>query len=109
MVNSNYTFFKFFFNNYKFFFVFFSYTDEKNSLYYSIAYTMQDPILALNKKMGAVADKNGNQIYIFDQNQQKGQVTTLLPIKHVAVSDQGIVAVLMEENNSAKPYCIYLC
>lgn len=79
-----------------------SYTDEKNSLYYSIAYTMQDPILALNKKMGAVADKNGNQIYIFDQNQQKGQVTTLLPIKHVAVSDQGIVAVLMEESASAK-------
>lgn len=79
-----------------------SYTDEKNSLYFSIAYTMQDPILALNKKMGAVADKNGSQIYIFDQNQQKGQIDTLLPIKHIAVSDQGIIAVLMEESNTAK-------
>lgn len=79
-----------------------SYTDEKNSLYFSIAYTMQDPLLALSKKMGAVADKNGSQIYIFDQNQQRGQITTLLPIKHIAVSDQGIVAVIMEESSSAK-------
>lgn len=79
-----------------------SYTDEKNSLYFSIAYTMQDPILSLNKKMGAVADKNGNQIYIFDQNEQKGQINTLLPIKHIAVSNQGIVAVLMEESTVSK-------
>ena len=79
-----------------------SYTDEKNSLYFSIAYTMQDPLLALNKKMGAVADKNGSQIYIFDQNQQRGEIHTLLPIKHIAVSDQGIVAVIMEESSSAK-------
>ena len=79
-----------------------SYTDEKNSLYFSIAYTMQDPMLVLNQKMGAVADKNGNQIYIFDQKSQKGQIHTLLPIKHVAISNQGIVAVLMEESNAAK-------
>ena len=79
-----------------------SYTDEKNSLYFSIAYTMQDPILVLNKKMGAVADKNGSQIYIFDQSAQKGAINTLLPIKHIAVSNQGIVAVLMEESNAAK-------
>ena len=79
-----------------------SYTDEKNSLLFSITYTMQDPILALSEKMGAVADKNGNQIFIFDRTQQKGQITTLLPIKHLTISNQGVVAVLMEESNSAK-------
>lgn len=79
-----------------------SYTDEKNSLLFSITYTMQDPVLALSEKSGAVADKNGNQIYIFDQTQQKGQITTLLPIKHLAISNQGVVAVLMEESSSAK-------
>lgn len=79
-----------------------SYTDEKNSLLFSITYTMQDPILALSEKSGAVADKNGNQIFIFDRTQQKGQITTLLPIKHLAISNQGVVAVLMEESNSAK-------
>ncbi len=79
-----------------------SYTDEKNSLLFSITYTMQDPILALNEKSGAVADKNGNQIYIFDQTQQKGQITTLLPIKHLTISNQGVVAVLMEDSNSTK-------
>lgn len=79
-----------------------AYTNEKNNLYFSIAYTMQDPILALNEKMGVVADKNGSQIYIFDQNEQKGEIQTLLPIKHIAVSNQGIVAVLMEESNVSK-------
>ena len=79
-----------------------SYTDDANSLLFSITYTMQDPILALSQKAGAVADKNGSQIYIFDQEKQMGQITTLLPIKHIAVSNQGVVAVLMEESKSSK-------
>lgn len=79
-----------------------SYTDSDNNLLFSITYTMQDPILALSDKAGAVADKNGSQIYIFDQEQQKGQITTLLPIKHIAISNQGVVAVLMEESHSSK-------
>ena len=45
-----------------------SYTDASNSLLFSITYTMQDPILAMSEKAGVVADKNGNQIYIFDYN-----------------------------------------
>lgn len=79
-----------------------SYTDERNSLLFSITYTMQDPILALTEKAGAVADKNGSQIYIFDREQQRGQINTLLPIKHLAISDQGVVAVLMEDSSSSK-------
>ena len=79
-----------------------SYTNRDNSILFSITYTMQDPILALSEKAGAVADKNGNQIYIFDQEEQKGQITTLLPIKHISISNQGVVAVLMEESNSSK-------
>lgn len=79
-----------------------SYTDDTNSLLFSITYTMQDPILALSQKAGAVADKNGSQIYIFDQEKQLGQITTLLPIKHIAISNQGVVAVLMEESKSSK-------
>ncbi len=79
-----------------------SYTDEKNNLLFSITYTMQDPMLILNEKAGAVVDKNGNQIYTFDQTQQTGQIETLLPIKQAAVSEQGVAAVLMEEGSVAK-------
>lgn len=79
-----------------------SYTDDKNSLLFSITYTMQDPVLALCEKTGAVADRNGNQIYIFDQKEPKGQITTLLPVKHLAISNQGVVAVLLEESDSMK-------
>ena len=73
-----------------------SYTDAENSLMFSITYTMQEPILALSQKAGAVADKNGSQIYTFDQTKQTGQITTLLPIKHLSISNQGVVAVLMD-------------
>lgn len=79
-----------------------SYTDDKNSLLFSITYTMQDPILALSENAGAVADKNGSQIYIFNREKQLGQITTLLPIKQIAISNQGVAAVLMEESNSSK-------
>ena len=79
-----------------------SYTDDTNSLLFSITYTMQDPVLALSQKAGAVADKNGSQIYFFDQEKQLGQITTLHPIKHIAISNQGVVAVLMEESKSSK-------
>lgn len=79
-----------------------AYTDKENSLLFSITYTMQNPILALSSKAGAVADKNGSQIYTFDQTGQKGQITTLLPIKHVAVSNQGVVAVLLEDSKTVK-------
>ncbi len=70
-----------------------SYTDEKNSALFSITYTMKEPILALSSNAGAVADKNGNQIYIFNQEMQKRQATTLHPIKEMSISNQGIVAV----------------
>lgn len=79
-----------------------SYTDADNSLLFSMTYTMQDPILVLSEKAGAVANKNGSQIYIFDQKQSKGQIATLLPIKQIAISNQGVVAVLMEEGTSSK-------
>ena len=79
-----------------------AYTDKENSLLFSITYTMQDPILALSSKAGAVADKNGSQIYTFNQAKQTGQITTLLQIKQVAISNQGVVAVLMEDSNSMK-------
>lgn len=79
-----------------------SYTDDENSLLFNITYTMQEPILALSDKTGAVADKNGNQIYTFNQTQQIGQITTLLPIKHISISNQGVIAVLMEDSSMSR-------
>lgn len=77
-------------------------TNESDSLLFSIAYTMQDPIVALSERTGVVADRNGTQLYIFDQEKQLGQITTLLPIKQAAVSNQGVTAVLLEESSLAK-------
>lgn len=79
-----------------------SYTNEKDKSLFSITYTMQNPVLVLNEKAGAVLEENGNQIYTFDQTKQLGKIETLLPIKHLAISEQGVVAVLLEESSAAK-------
>ena len=79
-----------------------SYTDLENNLLFSITFTMQEPLLVLGDNAGVVADKNGNQIYVFNKSNQTGQITTLLPIKQVAVSDQGIVAILLEDAKKSK-------
>lgn len=79
-----------------------SYTDEKNSLLFSITYTMQEPMLALCGNVGAVANKNGNQIFVFDQKSSMGEIKTLLPIKQMDVSNQGIVAVILEDTKASK-------
>lgn len=79
-------------------------TDEKNTLHFAIPYTMQEPMLALSKKAGAVADRNGRDIYVFDRKDKKSDegIKVLQPIKSIAVSDQGVVAVLLENSDSAK-------
>lgn len=66
---------------------------------WSQTFNMQDPILDVCKKAVAIADRGGNQLYIFDENGLTGQVDTLMPIQQVTISRQGVTAVLMEDSS----------
>ena len=46
----------------------------------------------VNGDYAAIADRQGNSIYICDKNGRQGIATTLLPITKVAVSAHGVVA-----------------
>lgn len=54
---------------------------------------------------GAVYDKGGNDIFVFDKKGSKGNVKTSLPIEKASVSSQGIVSVILRNEPSSKIIC----
>lgn len=73
--------------------------DLQHQSIWSQTFNMQDPILHVCEHAAAVADRGGNQLYIFDETGLKGQVDTLLPIEQVVTSRQGVTAVLLEDSS----------
>jgi hypothetical protein len=64
------------------------------------SYEMNSPTASVNGDYAAIADQQGNSIYIFDKLGNTGIVTTVLPIVKVTVSDYGVVAAILEDSNS---------
>lgn len=63
-------------------------------------YQMQEPIYAICESAVALADKNGTEVYILNGNGLMAQVNTLLPIKKLAVSAQGLTAASVEDSGT---------
>lgn len=72
------------------------YTDKKNNLIWNQTFEMQEPLMATCEEYVAFADKDGQDIYILDTEGLQGRVETTMPIQSVQVSDNGTVAVLMQ-------------
>ena len=64
------------------------------------AYEMKAPIVDVCDEYLAIADKNTNDIYIYDEDGRCGNVTVNYPIVQVEISSQGVVAALEEEQNA---------
>lgn len=65
---------------------------------WSQTFNMQDPVLDISKNAAVIADRGGNQLFIFGENGLTGQVDTLMPIQQVTTSRQGVTAVLLEDS-----------
>lgn len=76
-----------------------SYLNSAGDTVWSEAYEMRSPVAAVRGNYAAIADREGRRIYIFDQNGCQGKVETTLPVTAVAVAGQGMVAVLLEEDD----------
>ena len=61
---------------------------------------IKQPIIDVNDKCFAVADCVGNSILVFTKDGIKGEIKTTLPIEKISVSDQGIVGVILKNENS---------
>ena len=67
-------------------------------------YEMKSPMAIVNGGYAAIADQQGNSIYICDLNGLQGIATTVLPIVKVTVSAQGVVAAILEDQAASYIY-----
>lgn len=73
--------------------------DNKGNLLWNGSYVMADPIADTCKEYVAIADRGGKQVYIFNSKGLAGSLTMNHPIVKAEVAQQGVVAVLMTEDD----------
>lgn len=78
-----------------------SYIDSHGKTIWTESYEMKSPIVSVNGDYAAIADQQGNSIYICNTDGRQGEATTVLPISRVSVSETGIVAVVQEDSMSS--------
>lgn len=76
----------------------------QNEAIWSQTYNMQMPILDVCQNSVVVADMQGNEVYIFNEEGLQTQITTLLPIQQVSISSQGVTALLLSDSSASWIY-----
>ncbi|MEE1315063.1 MAG: DUF5711 family protein [Faecalimonas sp.] len=66
---------------------------------------MGNPIAETCDDTAVVADKGGTAIYVFRKNGLKGEIQTTRPIERIAVSGQGIVAAILQDEETPRVMC----
>lgn len=74
--------------------------DTGNRQIWSQTYEMQSPMVDICENYVAIADRDGKRIYIMDTEGPRGSVETRRPISQIQVANQGMIAVLMQENDT---------
>ena len=82
-----------------------SYLDQKGSEVWNQPYQIQNPVVDVNETSGAVADKGGNAILVFNEEGLRGEIETDLPIERISMSEQGIVSVILIDESSSQILC----
>lgn len=80
--------------------------DQRGGEIWNFPYQIKNPLIETNKESLVVGDKGGNTVIVLNEKGMKGEFSTNLPIEKMAVSKQGIVAVLVK-NESSPSILIY--
>ena len=78
-----------------------SYMDNRGRTVWTESYEMKSPIVSIKGDYAAIADQQGNSIYICNTDGTLGQAVTVLPISKVAVSGTGVTAAVLEDSTSS--------
>lgn len=79
-------------------------TDTKGKVIWNQTYEMQNPMIRTCKKTVAVGDYNGRSIYISNTQGNLGVVETTMPIRDFSVSENGIVAAVLDDSTVTAIY-----
>ena len=77
-----------------------SFLNKKNEEIWMHPTQLQNPVIVVKENAFAVADNGGNSILVFSENGLTGEIETTLPVERLTVSDQGIVSVLLRNENT---------
>lgn len=76
-----------------------TYLDRKNKEQWIQPSQFKNPSVDVQEHVFAVGDTGGNAIQVFNEEGLKGEIETAHPIEKFAVSDQGIVSVILKNES----------
>ena len=82
-----------------------AYLNQRGEEQWNQPYQIKNPFVEGNDSSAAVADKGGNDIYIFQKDGVKGEIHTTLPIQRISVSEQGIVCAVLKNEFTPSIVC----
>lgn len=74
--------------------------DEKGEGSWSQSYSMKSPRIVKNQNYLVSADIGGNSVYLFNESGKVEEYTMPYPICDVEVSEQGVIAVVLEDDKA---------
>lgn len=74
-------------------------SDTKGNVLWNQTFEMQNPLVAVQGKSAVIADYNGRNIYVMNNESFLGEISTNLPIRNVAVSANGVVAAVLDDSS----------
>lgn len=78
--------------------------DSKGKAIWNESYEMQSPILAKCGGTVALGDYNGRNIYVANNTKILGTIKTNLPIRSLSVSENGVVAAVLDDSDVIRIY-----
>lgn len=72
--------------------------DSEGKASWNQSYEMQSPVVAICQNTVAIGDYNGRTIYVANKDSILGTVKTNLPIRDISVSDNGVVAAVLDDS-----------
>lgn len=73
--------------------------DIKGNAVWNVTYEMQNPMIDVNGSMVAIGDYNARTIYLMNEKGSVGEITTTMPIYQFCVSQNGVLAVELNDSN----------
>lgn len=78
--------------------------DIKGNAVWNQTFEMQNPMVDICQNVVAIGDYNGRNIYVMDTAGVLGSITTNKPVRSFCVAANGVVAVILDDNDTTWVY-----
>lgn len=72
--------------------------DARGNSLWNQTFEMQNPMIAVCGDVAAIGDYNGRTVYVVSSAKQLGTINTNLPIRRICVSQNGVVAAVLDDS-----------